>query len=173
MTLTNNRRLMPGTVTVIDSAESALTELDDGTKANIEYAIVAEEGDTDSSWTFTETLETTQGLDLIDAFTYESLDEDGGYRHFRVKGEFTAIDNGIIAGTEAVDFVSVGIFVNGEQVGGSEAVDIAEAAGAVNFDTVITVSDGDIVQFPHVHIASSDGEVDVTYEVDEAAILIS
>ena len=63
--------------------------------------------------------------------------------------------------------------MNGEQVGGSEAVDIAEAAGAVNFDTVITVSDGDIVQFPHVHIASSDGEVDVTYEVDEAAILIS
>ena len=176
MPLTNARRLQPQVTTVLDVAESVLTEMDNGSSGNIAYAIVAQEGDTDAQWTFTEAKEfplNVGGRDLMDTLTFESLDEDGGYRHFRVKGEFAAIDNGIIAGTEAVDLVSVGIFVNGVLVANSETADIAEAAGAVNFDTIITVRDGDHVQFPHNHVATTDGEVDVTYEVDEAAIIIS
>jgi hypothetical protein len=173
MTLTNNRRLQPGVTTVLDTIESVFTEIDGATKKNISYAVVAQEGDTDSQWTFAESLETTVGVDLMDALTFESLDEDGGYRHFRVKGEFTAIDTGIIAGEAEVDYVVVGVYVNGEQVAASELGDPAEAAASVNFDTIITVKDGDIVQFPMVGVSSKAEEVDVTFEVDEAAIIIN
>ncbi len=175
MPLTNARRLQPQLTTIFDTVESVLTELDNGSNGNVEFAIVTQEGDTDAQWTFTEAKEfplNVGGRDLMDTLTFESLDEDGGYRHFRVKGEYTAIDNGIIAGAEGVDTVGIGIYVNGVLVAASERVDIAEAAGAVNFDTIVTVKDGDALQFPHLQ-TGTDGEFDVTYEVDEAAVIIS
>jgi hypothetical protein len=174
--LTHHRRLQPGTVTILDSVESVLTEVDNGSNKNVEYAIAANEGDTDTQWTFTELKEfggNIGGIDLIDTLTFESLDEDGGYRHFRVKGEFVDIDTGIIAGEAEVDLVTVGIYVNGVLVDQSETGDPAEAAAAVNFDTIISVQDGDNVQFPLIGNSSKDEEVDVTFEVDEAAIIIT
>jgi hypothetical protein len=176
MPLSSNRRLDPGTVTILDSVETDLTELDNGSSGNIEYALVDNEGAIDTQWAFTEAKEfplNVGGRDLVDTLTFESLDEDGGYRQFRVKGEFVDIDEGIISGIAEVDFNSIGIFVNGVQVGGSEKVEGEIQAHTLNFDAVITVKDGDFLQFPHQHVASADGEVDVTYEVDEAAIIIS
>ena len=176
MTLTSVRRLDAGVVTILDTVETVMTEFDDGTFGNIEYALVANEGDIDTQWTFTEALEhpnDLNGIDLMDTFTFESLDEDGGYRHFRVKGEFTGIDAGIISPEEAVDNPVVCVIVNGVIVDTSETFDINEGAGVANFDTIVTVKDGDVLQFPVRNQTAQAIEWDMTFEVDEAAILIT
>jgi hypothetical protein len=173
MTLTNSRRLDSGRPVVIDSAESTLSELDNGSYGNVEYAIVASEGLVDGQFTFTEALETTVGIDVMDAFTFESLDEDGGTRHYRVKGEYTAIDAGIATPEEGVDNLYIQVVVNGDVVGSTDAIDVNEGAGAGSFDTVISVKDGDIVQFPAYLTSSQSTEVDIVFEVDEAAVVIS
>ncbi len=151
MTLTNIRRLDSGLPLMLDSVESVITELDNGSYGNIEYAIVTSEGVTDVQFAFTEAKEYNQnvgGIDLVDAYIFESLGEDGGTRQYRVKGEFTAVDAGSATPEEAVDEFSVRVAVNGVVVGTSETADVHEGTGVFNFDVVIQVKDGDVLQIP-------------------------